>query len=100
MEPQEAWDRSPPCYQSQLPWESELVLAPWITFCPVRSVVEARIAPQTRYGEALRDRGHHVHDPDDWSAGVSRVCAITVDHDTGTRLGGADPRSTSYAIGW
>ena len=65
---------------------------------PGEVVVEARIDPQTR--EALRDRGHHLHDHDDWSAGVSRVCAITVDHETGTRLGGADPRSTSYAIGW
>ena len=65
---------------------------------PGELTVEARIAPQVR--ETLRDRGHLVEDDDDWSAGVSRVCAITVDSKTGTRLGGADPRSTSYAIGW
>ena len=65
---------------------------------PGELTVEARIAPQVR--EVLRDRGHLVEDDDDWSAGVSRVCAITVDSKTGTRLGGADPRSTSYAIGW
>ena len=37
---------------------------------------------------------------DEWSTGVSRVCAITVNPETGIRAGGADPRSTSYAIGW
>ena len=65
---------------------------------PGEVTVETRIAPPVR--EALRGRGHLVKDDDDWSAGVSRVCAITVDPETGTRTGGADPRSTSYAIGW
>ncbi len=65
---------------------------------PGEVTVEARIAPPVR--EALRGRGHLVKDDDDWSAGVSLVCAITVDPETGTRAGGADPRSTSYAIGW
>lgn len=60
--------------------------------------VEARVEEQTR--EMLRDRGHIVLDEDEWSPWVSRVCAITVDADTGVRTGGADPRSTSYAIGW
>ena len=65
---------------------------------PGKVTVESRIAPRVR--EALRDRGHLVEDGGDWSAGVSRVCAITIDPETGTRAGGADPRSTSYAIGW
>ena len=65
---------------------------------PGKVTVESRIAPRVR--EVLRDRGHLVEDGGDWSAGVSRVCAITVDPETGTRAGGADPRSTSYAIGW
>ena len=65
---------------------------------PGEVTVEARIAPHVR--EDLRGRGHIVDDNDEWSSGVSRVCAITVDHETGTRMGGADPRSTSYAIGW
>ena len=65
---------------------------------PGEVTVEARIAPQVR--EDLRGRGHIVDDDDDWSGGVSRVCAITVDPETGTRAGGADSRSTSYAIGW
>ena len=65
---------------------------------PGEVTVEARIAPHVR--EDLRSRGHIVDDNDEWSAGVSRVCAITVDPRAGTRMGGADPRSTSYAIGW
>ena len=65
---------------------------------PGEVTAEARIAPHVR--EDLRSRGHIVNDEDEWSTGVSRVCAITVDPETGTRAGGADPRSTSYAIGW
>ncbi len=65
---------------------------------PGEVTVEARIAPHVR--EDLRGRGHIVDDNDEWSAGVSRVCAITIDPRAGTRMGGADPRSTSYAIGW
>ena len=65
---------------------------------PGQVTVEARIGPRTR--EALRNRGHIVDDHEDWSSKVSRVCAITVDRESGVRVGGADPRSTSYAIGW
>lgn len=65
---------------------------------PGEVTVEARIDAAVR--STLSDRGHLVLDQDDWSPAVSRVCAITVDPDTGVRAGGADPRSTSYAIGW
>ena len=65
---------------------------------PGEVTVEARVHPQVR--EVLKDRGHILHDDQEWSSGVSRVCAITVHPETGTRSGGADPRSTSYAIGW
>lgn len=65
---------------------------------PGEVTVETRIAAQIR--DALRARGHGVQDDGDWSPNVSRVCAITVDPETGVRTGGADPRSTSYAIGW
>ena len=68
------------------------------TTLPGEATIEARVDPQVR--EALRERGHILADDQDWSSGVSRVCAITVDSETGTRAGGADPRSTSYAIGW
>ncbi|MBI1930756.1 gamma-glutamyltransferase, partial [Candidatus Poribacteria bacterium] len=64
---------------------------------PGEVTVEARVDPQVR-GD-LRARGHIVRDEQDWGS-VSCVCAITVDSETGTRAGGADPRSTSYAIGW
>ena len=65
---------------------------------PGEVTVEARIAPEIR--DSLRSRGHVLNDDEEWSTGVSRVCAITVDSETGVRVGGADPRSTSYAIGW
>ena len=63
---------------------------------PGEVTVEARVDSQVR--DVLRERGHIVHDNQDWGS-VSCVCAITVDPDTGVRAGGADPRSTSYAIG-
>ncbi len=45
-------------------------------------------------------RGHILDDDEEWSVAVSHVCAITIDSESGVRAGGADPRSTSYAIGW
>ena len=65
---------------------------------PGEVTVEARIDPAVR--DALRARGHIVLDQEEWSNGVSHVCAITVDFESGVRMGGADPRSTAYAIGW
>ena len=64
---------------------------------PGQVTVEARVDPQVR--AVLREKGHIVDDNQEW-AGGSCVCAITVDPETGTRTGGADSRSTSYAIGW
>lgn len=65
---------------------------------PGEVTVESRIDAEVR--ETLRDRKHIVLDEHEWSPWVSRVCAITVDPRTGVRTGGADPRSTSYAVGW
>lgn len=77
----------------------------WNSFWPHGSrpgevTVEARVDAQVR--GALKDRGHIVLDSRDWESGggVSFMCAITVDPESGTRAGGADPRTTSYAIGW
>ena len=64
---------------------------------PEEVTVEARVDVQVR--EALKDLGHILHDDREWGS-VSCVCAITIDSETGTRAGGADPRSTSYVIGW
>ncbi len=65
---------------------------------PVVAVVESRIDEGVRQG--LSERGHKVEDGEAWSGGVSRVCAITVDPESGMRTGGADPRGPGYAIGW
>ena len=65
---------------------------------PGVAVVESRIDEGVRQG--LSERGHKVKDGDAWSSGVSRVCAITIDPETGMRTGGADPRGPGYAIGW
>lgn len=65
---------------------------------PGEAVVESRIDAEVR--RVLSERGHKIEDDDAWSGSVSRVCAILVDPETGMRVGGADPRGMSYAIGW
>ena len=60
--------------------------------------VETRIADEAR--AALQDRGHVLEEDGEWSGSVSRVCAITVDSESGILTGGADPRTTAYAAGW
>ncbi len=60
--------------------------------------VETRIAAEAR--SALRTKGHILEEDGEWSGSVSRVCAITVDSETGILTGGADPRTTAYAAGW
>ena len=65
---------------------------------PAVAVVESRVDQDVR--QNLAGRGHKVQDNEAWSNEMSRVCAITVDHKTGMRTGGADPRGPAYAIGW
>ena len=60
--------------------------------------VEGRVAPEVR--AELARRGHRINEWDAWSAAACSVCAIVVDPATGTRVGGADPRRESYALGW
>ncbi|MEE3259830.1 MAG: gamma-glutamyltransferase family protein [Candidatus Latescibacterota bacterium] len=48
----------------------------------------------------LERRGHQFHDLGDWSAGVGGGQGIAVDPDTGSFMGGADPRRDGYALGW
>ncbi|MGN6674046.1 MAG: gamma-glutamyltransferase family protein, partial [Thermomicrobiales bacterium] len=67
-------------------------------YFPGRLNVEGRIPAETR--DELARRGHDVQTWDDWSAAACSVCAIVVDPATGTRVGGADPRRDSYALGW
>jgi gamma-glutamyltranspeptidase/glutathione hydrolase len=51
-------------------------------------------------GDALVDRGHRVVTWPDWTWKAGGVCTITIDHESGVRAAGADPRRTSYAIAW
>ena len=51
-------------------------------------------------GEALRKLGHDVHRWEFDTETGSGACAILKDPETGTLIGGADPRRDSYAIGW
>ena len=60
--------------------------------------VETRIADEAR--ATLQDRGHVLEEDGEWSGSVSRMCAITVDSESGILTGGADPRTTAYAAGW
>ncbi len=60
--------------------------------------VEGRIAPDVR--AELARRGHRINVWADWHAAACSVCAIVVDPETGTRIGGADPRRECYALGW
>jgi gamma-glutamyltranspeptidase/glutathione hydrolase len=60
--------------------------------------VEGRIAPGVR--AELARRGHRLNEWPAWHAAACSVCAIVVDPETGTRLGGADPRRECYALGY
>lgn len=48
----------------------------------------------------LERRGHRLHLLGDWSPVVGGAQGIMVDADTGSFMGGADPRRDGYALGW
>ena len=60
--------------------------------------VERRLAETV--GGALADKGHRVVTWPDWTWKAGGVCAITIDPSSGVLSAGADPRRTSYALGW
>jgi gamma-glutamyltranspeptidase/glutathione hydrolase len=60
--------------------------------------LEGRISPETRAD--LARRGHLVEEWPDFTPAAAGVCTIQVDPETGARLGGADPRRESVALGW
>lgn len=64
---------------------------------PGRVDVEQRVPEEVR--AQLGALGHSVRSHHPWG-GVSLVCAATVDPETGTLAGGADPRGDCYAAGW
>ena len=51
-------------------------------------------------GDALAKMGHKVYWWSDWTWLAGAPCTIVVDHKTGVRQGGADPRRPAYALGW
>ena len=65
---------------------------------PAEAIIETRIERVVR--DDLQSRGHNLLEDGAWSKKVGRVCTIVADHENGTLAGGADPRSTSYAVGW
>ncbi len=67
-------------------------------YFPGRLYLESRIPKKT--GEALAKIGHKVYWWDDWTWLAGAPCTIVVDHKTGVRHGGADPRRPAYALGW
>ncbi len=68
------------------------------SMCRSRLRIERRLAEEV--GGALADRGHRVVTWPDWTWRAGGVCAITIDRERGVLAAGADPRRTSYAIGW
>jgi gamma-glutamyltranspeptidase/glutathione hydrolase len=60
--------------------------------------IERRLAEEV--GDTLAGKGHKIVPWPDWTWKAGGVCAITIDHASGVLAAGADPRRTSYAIGW
>ncbi len=60
--------------------------------------VENRIPAETR--AELAQLGHLVEEWPAFTPAAAGVCAIQVDPTTGVRVGGADPRRESVALGW
>jgi len=67
-------------------------------YFPGRLYLESRIPKAT--GDALAKIGHKVYWWGDWTWLAGAPCTIVVDHKTGVRHGGADPRRPAYALGW
>lgn len=61
-------------------------------------VIESRVPAAVRAD--LEHRGHRVHPLDDYSWVVGGGHGVTVDLESGARVGGADPRRDGYAIGY
>jgi gamma-glutamyltranspeptidase / glutathione hydrolase len=69
------------------------------SYHPGRADVETRIPEPVR--AQLASFGHQIRAERPWGAGgFSSVSAIVVDPDSGTLVGGSDPRGIGYAAGW
>ena len=60
--------------------------------------VETRIPAGVLAG--LEERGHRLNRLGEWSFAVGGGQGIMVDPETGSFMGGADPRRDGYALGW
>jgi gamma-glutamyltranspeptidase/glutathione hydrolase len=49
--------------------------------------------------KGLAELGHDVTPWPEWTGSAGSIGAVKVDHTTGVRHGGADPRRVAYAIG-
>jgi gamma-glutamyltranspeptidase/glutathione hydrolase len=67
-------------------------------YFPGRLQIEGRFDP--KLGDTLKSYGHDVQwwPGETWRAGS--VCSIRADRRSGLLVGGADPRRSSYAVGW
>ena len=63
-------------------------------------VVDAETRITGEVLDGLTEKGHEINRLGDWSAAVGGGQGIAVDPETGTFMGGADPRRDGYAIGW
>jgi gamma-glutamyltranspeptidase/glutathione hydrolase len=62
-------------------------------------IIETRIPEKTL--QALRNMGYVLDTSlGEWSMTVGGAQGITIDHQTGWFMGGADPRRNGYSIGW
>jgi gamma-glutamyltranspeptidase/glutathione hydrolase len=67
-------------------------------YFPARLAMEGRFEPGVF--REMAARGHDLQAWPDWTLRAGAVCAIEHQHATGVKAGAADPRRTSYAVGW
>jgi len=67
-------------------------------YYPARLTLEARVPAATT--KALQALGHDVQPWPEFSWNAGAVCAVARDNASGVLTAGADPRRSSYAVGW
>ncbi len=67
-------------------------------YYPARLTLEARLPEAT--ARSLAALGHEVQSWPEFSWNAGAVCAIARDNASGVLTAGADPRRSSYAVGW
>ena len=61
-------------------------------------MVESRVADPVL--KSLSDMGYTVKKYPEWTIGVGGAGMIYIDPETGSRIGGVDPRREGYVLGW